>query len=169
MADTNPRVVIETTEGDITLELWQDQAPITVENFLKYVEEGFYEGTIFHRVINNFMIQGGGMTADMTPKPTRPPIKNEARPELKNDRGSIAMARTNIVDSATSQFFINVVNNDFLNFKNPTPAGFGYAAFGTVTEGMDVVDKIKAVPTGNFGPHGDVPKTPIVINKVRKL
>ncbi len=169
MQEKNPVVVMETTEGDITVELWKEEAPSTVLNFLKYVDEGYYDGTIFHRVIKDFMIQGGGFTPDMVPKPTHPPIQNEARPELKNDRGTIAMARTSVIHSATSQFFINAVDNDFLNFKNATPAGYGYAVFGRVTDGLDVVDKILAVPTKNVGPHGDVPVTPIVIQKIRRL
>jgi len=160
---------METSEGNIKIELWADKAPGTVKNFLRYVDDGFYAGTIFHRVISDFMIQGGGMTPDMKEKKTRDSIKNEASPELKNDRGTIAMARTSLVNSATSQFFINVENNDFLNQKNKTPAGFGYAAFGKVVEGMDVVDKIKSVKTTSFGQHQDVPASPVLINKVARL
>lgn len=163
----NPVVVMDTSEGTIRIELWADKAPITVKNFLKYVEEGFYDGTIFHRVIDNFMIQGGGFTADMKDKAPHEPIKNEAAAELKNDRGTIAMARTGIVDSATCQFFISVKDNDFLNHRDNTPAGFGYAVFGKVIEGMDVVDKIKKVPTANAGPHQNVPVTPVVIKSVK--
>ncbi len=169
MQEKKPLVTLETTEGNITLELWEEEAPVTVANFLKYVDEGYYEGTIFHRVIKGFMVQGGGLTADMVPKPAHPPIVNEARPELKNDRGTVAMARTGVINSATSQFFINAIDNDFLNFKNATPSGYGYAVFGRVTEGMDVVDKILARPTKRVGPHDDVPETPIVIQKVQRL
>lgn len=165
----NPKVVVETSEGNITIELWADKVPVTVENFLCYTDEKFYDGTIFHRVIDNFMIQGGGMTADMRPKDTREPIKNEAAADLKNDRGTIAMARTQVVDSATSQFFINVNDNDFLNHRDETPRGFGYAVFGKVVDGMDVVDRIKKVKTTMAGPHRDVPATQVVIKSVRRL
>ena len=161
-------MVIETTEGNIVVELWQDKAPITVKNFLRYVDDRYYEGTIFHRVIEDFMIQGGGLTIDMKPKKTRDPIKNEATPELKNNRGTIAMARTGLVNSATSQFFINTVDNAFLNQKDKTPAGFGYAAFGEVIEGMDVVDRIRAVKTISVGQYQDVPAAAVVINKVSR-
>lgn len=167
--NANPRVLIETSEGNITVELWQDKAPVTVKNFLKYVDEGFYNGTIFHRVIQDFMIQGGGLTADMKSKKTRDPIKNEATPELKNARGTLAMARTGLVNSATSQFFINVVDNDFLNQRDKSPAGFGYAVFGQVVEGMDVVDRIRAVKTTSFGQYQDVPATAVVMNKVSRV
>ena len=166
---TNPKIVMETSEGKIVIALWADKAPVTVENFLRYTDEKFYDGTIFHRVIGNFMIQGGGMTADMQRKQTHDPIKNEASAELKNVRGTVAMARTQAVDSATSQFFINVVDNTFLNHKNETPRGFGYAVFGEVVEGMDVVDKIKSVKTTVSGPYRDVPATPVVIKSVRRL
>ncbi|MGC8493700.1 MAG: peptidylprolyl isomerase [Syntrophobacteraceae bacterium] len=159
----NPIVVLKTTLGQIKIELWPDKAPETVKNFLRYVNEGFYNGTIFHRVISNFMIQGGGFTADMAQKPTHEPIKNEARSDVPNDRGTIAMARTMVVDSATAQFFINVVDNPFLNHTDNTPAGYGYAVFGKVIDGMDVVDKIKDVPTENRGPFQNVPVTPVVI------
>jgi peptidyl-prolyl cis-trans isomerase B (cyclophilin B) len=165
----NPKVEMKTSEGKMVIELWADKAPITVENFLQYVDEAFYDGTIFHRVIDNFMIQGGGFTKDMQQKPPKKPIKNEAAAELKNDRGTIAMARTQQVDSATCQFFINVVDNDFLNHKNESPGGFGYAVFGKVVEGLDVVDKIKAVKTGNMGPFGDVPKEPVIIESVKRV
>src|SRR5208283_1452700 len=148
----NPVVLMKTSEGLIKIELWPDKAPETVKNFLTYVDEGFYDGTIFHRVIGNFMIQGGGFTPDMKQKPTHAPVKNEASAELKNDRGTIAMARTNFVDSATGQFFINVVDNVSLNHRDNSPAGFGYAVFGKVIDGMDVVDKIKGVATSNSGP-----------------
>lgn len=163
-----PVVIMETSEGTIKIELWPDKAPATVKNFLRYVDEGFYDGTVFHRVISNFMIQGGGLTPDMKPKKARDPIKNEAQPELKNEVGTIAMARTSLVNSATSQFFINVENNDFLDHKNKTPSGFGYAVFGKVVEGMDVVDKIKGVKTTNFGQHQDVPATPVIIESVKR-
>jgi cyclophilin family peptidyl-prolyl cis-trans isomerase len=160
-------VVIETSEGEIRLELWSDKAPITVENFLGYAKEGFYDGTIFHRVIDDFMIQGGGFTADMKPKQPHEPIKNEASSDLKNDRGTIAMARTAMVDSATCQFFINVKDNDSLNHKDDTPRGFGYAVFGKVVDGLDVVDKIKKVKTGSAGPYQNVPVQPVVIRSVK--
>ncbi len=163
-----PIVVMETSEGVIRIELWEDKVPVTVKNFLQYVDEGFYNGTIFHRVIDGFMIQGGGFTSDMQQKSTRPPIKNEASAELKNERGTIAMARTGVIDSATSQFFINVQNNPNLDHRDETPRGFGYAVFGKVVEGMDVVDKIKKVPTTTSGMHQNVPKTPVVIRQVRK-
>jgi peptidyl-prolyl cis-trans isomerase B (cyclophilin B) len=166
---THPKVVMETSEGKIVIALWADKAPVTVKNFLRYTDEKFYDGTVFHRVIGNFMIQGGGMTADMQRKATHEPIKNEASAELKNARGTVAMARTQAVDSATSQFFINVVDNAFLNHKNETPRGFGYAVFGEVVEGMDVVDKIKNVKTTVSGPYRDVPATPVVIKSVRRL
>ncbi|WP_018606416.1 peptidylprolyl isomerase [Uliginosibacterium gangwonense] len=161
-----PHVMIETSMGNFTLELYPDKAPKTVANFLKYVEDKHYNGTIFHRVIESFMIQGGGMTPDMAEKPTRAPVQNEANNGLKNDRGTVAMARTNDPHSATSQFFINVVNNDFLNYKAPNPATWGYCVFGKVVDGMDVVDRIKAVKTGNIGPYQDVPATAVVIKSV---
>lgn len=161
-----PVVLLETSEGNIKIELYPDKAPITVENFLAYVREGHYNGLIFHRVIRDFMVQGGGFTPDMREKrPARPPIKNEAGNGLKNDRGAIAMARTNVVDSATAQFFINVVNNDFLNHSDKTPRGFGYAVFGKVIDGMEVVDKIRNVPTGRAGMFQDVPKAAVTILK----
>ncbi|HMO52332.1 MAG TPA: peptidylprolyl isomerase [Kiritimatiellia bacterium] len=164
-----PVVIIKTSKGDIKLKLFRDQAPITVDNFLTYVDNGHYEGTIFHRVIGNFMIQGGGFTPDMQQKPTKAPIKNEAQNGLKNTRGTIAMARTQVIDSATSQFFINVVDNEFLNFRSPDMQGFGYCVFGEVVEGMDVVDAIRAVPTGRAGPHGDVPVEPVEIIQVVRV
>ena len=160
------KATIETTMGSISLELDENKAPATVENFAKYAKDGHYDGTVFHRVIDGFMIQGGGFTKDMNQKPTREPIRNEAMNGLKNRRGTIAMARTMVVDSATSQFFINLVDNDFLDFRTPTPQGFGYAVFGSVTSGMDVVDAIAKVKTGSFGPHQNVPETPVVIKKV---
>ena len=165
----NPRVLIETSKGNITIELFAGNAPQSTANFLQYVESGFYDGTIFHRVIPGFMIQGGGMTADMGEKRTGAPIPNEADNGLKNDRGTVAMARTSVVDSATAQFFINTVNNDFLNHRAKTPQGYGYAVFGKVIEGMDVVDKIRAVPTGSSGMHQDVPKQPVILLKATVL
>ena len=152
--------------GTITLELDEEKAPATVANFAEYAKSGHYDGTIFHRVIDGFMIQGGGFTKDMNQKPTREPIRNEAMNGLKNLRGTIAMARTMVVDSATSQFFINLVDNDFLDFTSPTPQGFGYAVFGCVTDGMDVVDRIAKVKTGFSGPHQNVPEEAIVIRKI---
>ncbi|MGA7982048.1 MAG: peptidylprolyl isomerase [Chromatiaceae bacterium] len=161
---------METSAGTITIELYPEKAPQTVKSFLTYVDEGFYDGTIFHRVIPGFMIQGGGFTGDMQQKSTHAPIKNEADNGLKNDRGTIAMARTSDPDSATAQFFINLKDNDFLNHTGKTTRGWGYAVFGKVTDGMEVVDKIAAAPTGPH-PKGlqDVPKTPIVINKVTRV
>jgi cyclophilin family peptidyl-prolyl cis-trans isomerase len=152
--------------GTITLVLDSEKAPETTANFVRYAQEGFYDGTIFHRVIDGFMIQGGGFTKEMNQKQTREPIRNEAQNGLKNARGTIAMARTMVVDSATSQFFINLVDNDFLDFSSPTPQGFGYAVFGKVTDGMEVVDAIAKVKTGFAGPHQNVPETPVVIRKV---
>ena len=152
--------------GSVTLELDEAKAPLTVANFVQYAKEGFYDGTIFHRVIDGFMIQGGGFTKDMNQKDTREAIRNEAMNGLKNDRGTIAMARTMVVDSATSQFFINLVDNDFLNFQNPTPQGFGYAVFGKVTDGMDVVDAIAKVRTGNVGYFQNVPEETVTIRKI---
>jgi len=160
----NPVVLMETSMGKIKIELFAKEAPISVKNFLDYTNKGFYTGTIFHRVINGFMIQGGGFTTALQQKPTSAPIRNEAGNGLKNDRGTIAMARTNAPDSASSQFFINVVNNDGLN--RPNPDGFGYAVFGKVIEGMAVVDKIKAVKTGVKMGMPDVPETPVVIKSV---
>jgi len=161
----HPKVLLETSKGNITLELDAKAAPNTVQNFLSYVQDGFYDGTVFHRVIPGFMVQGGGMNADMSDKTTRAPIKNEAGNGLKNLRGTVAMARTNAPHSASSQFFINVADNDFLNFKNETPQGWGYAVFGKVAEGLDVVDGIVAVKTGNHGMHQNVPVEPVLINK----
>ena len=158
-------VTLKTNFGDITLELFEDKAPKTVANFLSYVEEGFFDNTIFHRVINNFMIQGGGFTPDMDQKDTKAPIENEADNGLANEVGTIAMARTQDPHSATAQFFINVNNNDFLNHSGKSVNGWGYCAFGKVTEGMDVVEKIKAVKTGNHGYHQDVPVEPVIIEK----
>lgn len=160
---------IHTSHGVISVELDAAKAPITVENFLRYVREGFYDDTIFHRVINGFMIQGGGLSANMVNKPTHEPIKNEADNGLSNDRGTIAMARTPDPDSATAQFFINVADNGFLNHRAPTPDGWGYCVFGKVVDGMDVVDRIKGVPTSNAGFHQDVPVDPVVIEKVEEV
>ncbi|MBI2351882.1 MAG: peptidyl-prolyl cis-trans isomerase [Deltaproteobacteria bacterium] len=167
--EANPVVIMETSEGTIKIELWADKAPVTVKNFLAYTDEKFYDGTIFHRVINDFMIQGGGFTPDMKQKNTHDPIKNEAAAELKNDRGTLAMARTSVVDSATAQFFINVKDNGFLNHTANTPQGFGYAAFGKVIEGMDVVDKIKGVKTTTSGHFSDVPEKPVIIRSVKRF
>jgi cyclophilin family peptidyl-prolyl cis-trans isomerase len=163
----NPVVVLETSMGDITVELYQGSAPETVANFLEYVKAGFYKDTIFHRVIKGFMIQGGGLDAQMKQKPTRPPIENEATNGEKNLRGTIAMARTADLHSATAQFFINTVNNAFLDHRTETRDGFGYCVFGKVIAGMDVVDKIESSPTGNTGMYRDVPKSPIVIKNVK--
>jgi len=156
-----PKVKLSTSMGDITLELYPDKAPKTVENFLQYVKDKHYEGTVFHRVMDGFMIQGGGFTEQMQQKPTRSPIALEAGNGLKNDRGTIAMARTNAPNSATSQFFINVVNNNSLNA--PMPDGYGYAVFGKVIAGMETVDKIRLIATGSKGGHANVPLTPIFI------
>ncbi|QXL83281.1 peptidylprolyl isomerase [Comamonas sp. NLF-1-9] len=159
--DSQPRVRLTTSLGDIVVQLDRAKAPRTVDNFLQYVRDKHYDGTVFHRVINGFMIQGGGFTADMVQKPTRAPVPLEADNGLKNDEYTIAMARTGNPNSATSQFFINVKNNDGLNA--PKPDGYGYTVFGKVVEGKEVVDKIKAVATGNRGPHQNVPTTPVVI------
>jgi len=165
--NTNPVVRIETSMGEIVLELDAVNAPISTANFVDYANDGFYESTIFHRVIDGFMIQCGGLTADMRDKDSkRAPIKNEAGNGLKNELGTVAMARTNVVDSATSQFFINVGDNGFLNQTAPTPQGFGYAVFGKVTDGMDVVNAIRQVKTGSSGMHQDVPVETITITKV---
>jgi cyclophilin family peptidyl-prolyl cis-trans isomerase len=161
------RVKIQTSQGIIVLDLDEQKAPQTVASFVQYARDGFYDGTIFHRVIGDFMIQGGGFTEDYQRKPTRSPIKNEADNGLKNTRGTIAMARTSDPHSATSQFFINVKDNDFLNYRAPNPQGWGYTVFGQVIEGMDVVDKISRTSTGPGGPFPkDAPQSPIVIEKV---
>jgi cyclophilin family peptidyl-prolyl cis-trans isomerase len=165
-APGNPVVVVSTSLGDITLELFKEQAPVSVENFLQYVKEGFYEGTIFHRVKAGYVIQGGGYTREMVEKATRPPILNEATNGLKNSRGTLAMARMRALRSATSQFYINLANNRELDHRGYSPDDFGYAVFGRVLSGMEVVDKIAATPTGSSGEHDDVPLTPIVIQKV---
>lgn len=157
-------VLLETSMGNIKVELYPEKAPVSVRNFLAYVKEGHYDGLIFHRVIRDFMIQGGGFTKDMKERrPAHPPIRNEAGNGLRNDRGTIAMARTGVVDSATAQFFVNVLNNDFLNHVDETTRGFGYAVFGKVIEGMDVVDKIRAVPTGRVSMFQDVPLEAVTI------
>ena len=167
MADKNPVVFMSTSMGDIRIELDAAKAPITTKNFIEYVSAGHYDGLIFHRVIPGFMIQGGGMDVAMNEKKNGAPIKNEAANGLKNDVGTIAMARTNVVDSATSQFFINVKNNDFLNHRSTAAAEFGYAVFGRVIDGMDVVRSIEKVPTGNKGHHQDVPTQPVTINSAK--
>jgi peptidyl-prolyl cis-trans isomerase B (cyclophilin B) len=162
---TPVKVKLTTSMGAMTLELDNEKAPISAENFIKYVESGHYNGTIFHRVIDGFMIQGGGFTKDMQQKPTNAQIKNESTNGLKNDLYTVAMARTGVRDSATSQFFINIKNNDFLNYSGENPQGWGYAVFGKVIEGTEVVDKMRAVKTGNNGPHQNVPTDPIIIEK----
>ena len=167
-AAQNPVVLMETSMGEVEIELFQDKAPVTVANFLKYADKGFYNGTIFHRVMGNFMIQGGGFTPGMIEKKTSSPIKNEAGNKLSNLRGTIAMARTQEVHSATAQFFINVVNNPFLDYRSSTPEGFGYCVFGKVIKGMDVVDKIKAVQTGQVGIFTDVPLTNVMIQSIQR-
>jgi cyclophilin family peptidyl-prolyl cis-trans isomerase len=168
-AGKNPRVKLETSRGNITLELYPDKAPLTVNNFLAYVESGFYDGTIFHRVIPGFMVQGGGMIPGMNEKTTRSPIKNEAANGLANARGTIAMARTQVIDSATSQFFINVADNDFLNHRDNSMQGFGYCVFGEVVEGMEVADQIVAVPTKTSGYYENVPVDDVFIIKAKRL
>jgi peptidyl-prolyl cis-trans isomerase B (cyclophilin B) len=166
MSAQNPSVLLETSKGEILIELDAAKAPVSVENFLAYAREGFYDGTIFHRVIKGFMIQGGGMTADMQQKATKAPIKNEASNGLKNKIGTIAMARTQAVDSATAQFFINTADNKFLDHGGSSPSVFGYAVFGKVVDGMDAVWAIEQVATGTTGGHQDVPKEAVTINKV---
>jgi peptidyl-prolyl cis-trans isomerase B (cyclophilin B) len=161
--EKNPLVRIETSMGNIKVELFKDKAPITVRNFLSYVKDGFYEGLIFHRVIKDFMVQGGGMDASMQPKKTKFAIKNEAANGLSNKRGTLAMARTGVVDSATSQFFINVVDNVSLDYRGKTPDLFGYAVFGQVVDGMETVDAIRQVKTGSKMGHSDVPAEPVSI------
>tara|TARA_B110000483_G_scaffold225075_1_gene284423 strand:- start:1521 stop:2021 length:501 start_codon:yes stop_codon:yes gene_type:complete len=163
------QVKVKTSMGDIVIELNEEKAPKTVENFLHYVDSGFYDATIFHRVIDGFMIQGGGMDSNMKEKETRASIENEASNGLKNDAYTLAMARTNDVHSATSQFFINVSNNDFLNFSAETPQGYGYCVFAKVVEGEPVVDKIKAVSTGTSGFHQDVPSETVSIENVSRI
>lgn len=163
----NPMVAMETSHGTITIELWADRAPVTVENFLRYVDNGLYDGLIFHRVIPGFMIQGGGYDTDMVELSTYPPIENEADNGATNSRGTLAMARTRDIDSATSQFFINLTDNDFLNHSGPS--NFGYAVFGEVVDGMDVVDEIASVPTTSRRGHQDVPVEPVIIESVQRL
>jgi len=163
------KVKLTTSMGAITVELDKAKAPVSAENFVKYVDSGHYNGTIFHRVIDGFMIQGGGFTKDMQQKPVQAPIKNEAANGLKNDMYTLAMARTGVRDSATAQFFINVKQNDFLNYRDESPQGWGYAVFGKVVEGQDVVDKIRKVATGNAGMHQNVPLEPVVIEKAECL
>lgn len=166
--DGNPVVVMETSMGSIEIELWADRAPVSVENFLRYVDNGLYDNLTFHRVIPGFMIQGGGYDSDFTEMSGYPPITNEADPSLQNTRGTLAMARTNVVDSATSQFFINLVDNAFLNQTGTTPQQFGYAVFGEVINGMDVVDEIATVDTGNRNQHQNVPVEPVMIESVSR-
>ena len=163
----NPLVEMKTSQGTLIIELYADKAPKSVANFLQYAQDGFYKGTVFHRVIDGFMIQGGGFTPDMKQKKTRAPIENEAKNDIKNSTGTLAMARTGDPQSATSQFFINLVDNGMLDY--PKPDGWGYAVFGKVTEGFDVVQKIAKVTTGNAGQHQNVPTTPIVIESVKLL
>ena len=168
-AAVNQLVIIETSMGTIKAELWADKAPKTVENFLSYTDKEFFDGLIFQRVISGFMIQGGGMTPQMQQKSVDAPIKNEATAEVANDRGTLAMARTGVVDSATAQFFINLVDNASLNHKSNSPAEFGYCAFGKVVEGLDVVDAIGKVKTSTVGHSGDVPVEPVVIKSIRRV
>ncbi len=163
MSQSNPYVVLDTSMGEITLELDAAKAPESVANFLAYAREGFYDGTIFHRVIKGFMVQGGGLTVDMEEKPTRAPIRNEAKNGLKNKEGTLAMARTEEVDSATAQFFINTADNKFLDHGGNSPAVFGYAVFGKVVDGMDVVYNMERVATSSKAGHDDVPVEPVVI------
>ena len=167
MVDMPPVVELDTSMGAIVIELNEEKAPKTVENFLNYVKSGQYEGTIFHRIIDGFMIQGGGMDEQMNEKPTKRPVENEADNGLKNDKGTIAMARTQDPHSATSQFFVNVKDNDFLNHTGKNAQGWGYAVFGKVTEGLDVVNEIKGVRTGNRGYHADVPLENVVIESAK--
>jgi peptidyl-prolyl cis-trans isomerase B (cyclophilin B) len=169
MSDTQTKVKLTTTLGEIIVQLNPEKAPISSANFLTYVNEGFYNGTVFHRVIPGFMAQGGGFDTSFNQKAVHDPIKNEANNGLPNSRGTIAMARTPDPDSATAQFFINYKDNSFLNHTSPTPNGWGYAVFGEVIEGMDIVDAMAKQPTGNRGPHQDVPKTDIVIEKAEVI
>jgi cyclophilin family peptidyl-prolyl cis-trans isomerase len=165
----NPQVLMETSQGTMIIELFPNEAPESVKNFLDYANSGFYDGTIFHRVIGNFMIQGGGFDADFNRKPTQAPIQNEADNGLQNRIGTIAMARTNDPHSATSQFFINVANNNSLDFREKTPRAWGYAVFGRVTDGMRTVNQIRTVPTTSRGGHQDVPVQPVIIERVRQI
>jgi len=168
-AEKNPQVLMETSMGSIKIELFKEKAPITVRNFLSYVNEGFFDGLIFHRVISNFMVQGGGMDESMQSKKTKFAIKNEAANGLSNKRGTLAMARTSVVDSATAQFFINVADNAFLDYRGKTPDLFGYAVFGQVVDGMEVVEAIRQVKTGSKGGHSDVPLEPVFIKSVKTI
>ena len=163
------RVKLTTSMGPVVIELDEAKAPVSAKNFLEYVDAGHYDGTIFHRVIDGFMVQGGGFTSDMKQKPVKATIKNESANGLKNVKYTLAMARTSVRDSATSQFFINVKDNAFLDYSGESPQGWGYAVFGKVVEGTDVVDKIKGVPTGNSGGHQDVPRTPVTIEKAERV
>jgi len=165
---TKTVVIIETSMGTMKAELWPDKAPVTVKNFLTYTDEKFFDGLIFHRVIKDFMVQGGGFDADMKQKAVHDPITNEATADKPNNRGTLAMARTTVVDSATAQFFINLKNNDFLNHSSDSAEGFGYCAFGELIEGLDVLDKISAVATGRVGMYDDVPTTPVTITSIRR-
>jgi len=166
----NPQILMKTNLGNITIELYPEKAPKTVENFLRYIEDGFYKNTIFHRVIANFMVQGGGFDATFKQKRTRTPVENEANNGLKNETGTIAMARTSAPHSATAQFFINVANNAFLNFTAPNPRGYGYTVFGKVTDGMDIIHQIAKSPTSSGGPFpGDVPRKMVIIEDVSVL
>jgi cyclophilin family peptidyl-prolyl cis-trans isomerase len=167
-AEGKPLVMLATSKGEIRIELDPEKAPVTVENFLAYVDEGFFDGTVFHRVIPGFMVQGGGFTPEMEQKKTRSPIKNEANNGLRNERGTLAMARTQIVDSATAQFFINLADNEFLDHKGTDPRSYGYAVFGRVVSGMEVVDQIAEVATGTRGGHRDVPIESVVIQKATR-
>ncbi|MGZ5031464.1 MAG: peptidylprolyl isomerase [Methylobacter sp.] len=169
MSDSSSKVKLTTSLGEIVIQLNPEKAPISSANFLTYVNEGFYNGTIFHRIIPGFMAQGGGFDTEFNQKETHDPIKNEADNGLPNKRGTIAMARTNVPDSATAQFFINYKDNSFLNYSSPTASGWGYAVFGEVIEGMDIVDEMAKQPTGNRGGHQDVPKTNIVIEKAEVI
>jgi peptidyl-prolyl cis-trans isomerase A (cyclophilin A) len=163
----NPQLELKTAQGTVLIELYPDKAPKSVENFLQYARDGFFNGTVFHRVIPDFMIQGGGFTPDMKQKDTRAPIQNEAKNGLKNESGTLAMARTGDPHSATAQFFINLKDNSFLDY--PSRDGWGYAVFGKVVQGMEIVQKIARLPTANFGPHQNVPTTPVVIESVKLL
>ncbi len=166
MTSEQPVIHVQTNHGTIVIELYPDKAPNTVENFLRYIQDGFYENTVFHRVIDNFVIQGGGFGPGMTQKLTHPPIGNEANNGLRNDRGAVAMARTTDPNSATSQFFINIADNDFLNYNAPTPSGWGYCVFGRVIEGLHVLDVIKGIPTGSKLGHKDVPLSDVLIERI---
>jgi peptidyl-prolyl cis-trans isomerase B (cyclophilin B) len=163
---TNTIINVKTSLGDIKLELFNDKAPITAENFEKYIKSNYFTNSIFHRVIKDFMVQGGGFTPEMEEKETMSPIKNEANNKISNERGTIAMARTNDPHSASAQFFINLKDNTFLDFKSETTQGWGYCVFGKITEGIEVIDEIAMVDTGSYGPHQDVPKDPVIIKEI---